>query len=170
MVQLTIDNARECQRSKTQSLPRVPDVPGVPFVPHVRVVRDVSDVSVVSVVRGVSANARCPQKNRTKTNAECRVGGPRVSKGSSSSSESGKPGLATFYHPVRRSGVPPSLSKRGAFGIRTSNRPAEAGTQNTRSFHVFQVLQAFHFFHPFQPFQKRAVSTKNETQEVTGYL
>ena len=154
MVQLTINNATmqipnpKSHITNLPARPRVPDVPLVPFVPYVPFVPDVSDVSDVSSVsdvrdvrdvsnvRGVSANARCPKKNRTPKNLESRVGGPRVSKGSASIWEC---------------------------GIRTSNRPAKAGTQNSIAFHAFQVFQAFHFFHSFQPFQKRAVSAKNET-------
>ncbi len=68
MVQLTIDNAKECQRSKTilqatdaqrpkaqdqrpKASPRVPVVPDVPRVPDVR------DVRGVRGVQGFSANA-----------------------------------------------------------------------------------------------------------------
>jgi len=61
MVRLTIDNAKECQRSKTETRPLVPSAPFVPIVP---------DVRDVFGVHGVSANARCPQKNRTRRNAE----------------------------------------------------------------------------------------------------
>ena len=136
--------------------PRVPFVLDVPFVLSVR------DVSVVRDVRGVSANARCPKKNRTPRNAKCRVGGPRVSKVLSSSSESGKPGLETFYHPVRRSGVHPLLIKEGSF---RNSAFSKAGTRNSGAFQAFQPFQAFHFFHSFQLFQKRAVSAKNETPD-----
>ena len=74
MVQLTIDNAEECQIPNPQShitnrqtrprVPDVPDVPSVPFVPSVSVVHDVSDV------HGVSANAQCLH-SKTKR-AKCR--------------------------------------------------------------------------------------------------
>ena len=124
MIQLTIDNAKmpipnpKPHITNLQVRPRVPDVPVVPSVPDVRDVSVVRDVRDVPDVRGVSANARCPEKNKTPRNAKFRVGGPRVSKGSSSSSE-----CETFYHPVRRSGVHPSYSRRGAFGIRNFQKP-----------------------------------------------
>ena len=134
-------------------VPFVPCVPDVPFVPDVRdvsdvsVVRDVSDVSVVrdvSDVSDVSANARSPKRNRTPRNAECRVGGPRVSKGSSSNSK-----CETFYHPVRRSGVHPSLSRRGAFGIGNSQKLG----LNTRSrFTRFKCFRCFISFMRFNRF------------------
>ncbi len=104
----------------------------------VRDVRDVFDVSLVRDVRDVFANARCPEKNKTSRNAECRCGGPRVSKGLSSK--------ATF--PVW------NLEFK---------QPAEAGTQNAMAFQAFHEFQVFHFFHSFQPFQECMASTKNET-------
>ena len=87
MVELTIDNAtmpipnRKSHITNLQARPLVPFVPDVLFVPSVRDVSDVSNVSDVRDVSGVSANARCPKKNRTPSNAKFRVGGPRVSKG-----------------------------------------------------------------------------------------
>jgi len=75
MVQLTIDNVTmQIQSPKSdittlQARPRVPfvlDVPCVPDVSDVSNVRVVRDVSVVRDVRGVSANARCPKRNRTQ--------------------------------------------------------------------------------------------------------
>ena len=61
MVQLTIDNAKECQIPNPQShitnrqtRPRVPDVPSVPFVPSVSGVSSASGVSGVSFLSFVS--------------------------------------------------------------------------------------------------------------------
>ena len=103
MVQLTIDNATMQIQSPKSHITNLRARPRVPFVPFVPDVRDVSNVSVVSDVRGfsdvhgVSANARCPKRNRTPRNAEfrsqCRVGGPRVSKGLSSNAEFSQPGI-----------------------------------------------------------------------------
>ena len=155
MVQLTIDNAEECQIPNPQShitnrqaqprVPVVPSVPFVPFVPFVPVVRD---------VHGVFANARCPKKteNAQLRKSECgmrmrkpaRQQGliiqcdiPNLEFGITNSRT--KPVLETFYHPVRRSGVHPSYSRRGALGIPN----LESGITNSRTKPVFAA-----FYHP----------------------
>ncbi|MBX3297522.1 MAG: hypothetical protein KF762_17620, partial [Acidobacteria bacterium] len=55
-----------------------------------------------------------------------------------------KPVLETFYHPVRRSGVHPSYSRRGACGI----PDLEFGILETRDSKLHGVSQ-FHFVSVF---------------------
>ncbi len=79
-----------------------------------------------------------------------RVGGPRVSKGSSSSSE-----CKTFYHPVRRSGVHPSYSRRGAFGIRDPRKSRLETQSRFTRFKCFRRFISFIRFNRFRSAQSR---------------
>ena len=118
MVQLTIDNAEECQIPNPQShitnrqtrprVPVVPSVPFVPFVPFVPVVRD---------VHGVSANAQCPKKTKHQDMRKSEVGMRNVVSEARAS--------ARAYHPMR-------YSKSG-FGIlesRDSKLPGVSGVSS----------------------------------------
>ena len=162
MVQLTIDNAEECQiPNPTSQIAR----PG-------RVSHSFQAFQMFEVFPR-TRNAR--KNNRTHPiaeigmwNAECRVGGPRVSKGLSSNSESGsgitnsrtKPVLETFYHPVRRSGVHPSYSRRGACGI----PDLEFGILETRDskLHGVSLVSRFHVVSVFQLFQEQMALLKTK--------
>ncbi len=61
-----------------------------------------------------------------------------------------KPELRTFYHPVRRSGVHPSLSRRGAFGIRDPRKPRLKSRSRFTCFKCFRHFTSFIRFKRFR--------------------
>ena len=144
-------------------VPSVPDVRDVRSVSDVSVVRDVRDVRGVSGVRGVSANARCPKKTehqemrnavseaRASARAYLRV--RKSEYGIRNSNIRLKPGLKTFYHPVRQSGVHPSLSRRGAFGIGNSRKPGLKTRSRFMRFTCFKCFRCFISFIRFNRFR-----------------
>ena len=76
-----------------------------------------------------------------------------------------KPGLRTFYHPVRRSGVHPSLSRRGAFGIWNPD-PQKPGLKTSDRFTRFKCFRHFISFTRFKRF--RNIWPRRKMKQIGG--
>ena len=144
MVQLTIDNAKMQIPSPKSEIPhhKSPSPAACPICPSCS---RRSRFFVVRDVHGVSANARCPKKTE-----HAQMQRPARQQGRIFECGTRIPNCGTFYHPVRRGGVHPSLSRRGAFGIGNSRKP---GRKTQRRFTRFTRFTDFRCFISFRRFR-----------------